>query len=357
MPSISSPVAARARASVIPVTPFVPVIDLSSARGGDRQARLRTAQAIGRACETSGFLAIVGHGVQAGCIEEMYRAIKQMFALPEADKTALMSAPDDPLMRGFGREGSLAASNAAASVEDERALPDLSQTWTYNRLGEPGATGFGELGATGLTSGADPRLRGPNHWPRIRGFASAVRAYYGAMEDLAQELMRLFALALDLPENWFDDKIDKHMTNLTANYYPAQRRAPMPGQLRKGQHSDWGSLTVLYQDDAPGGLQVWNKQGRWVDVPAIPGSFVVNIGDLMAVWTNDRWVSTVHRVINPPREHADRERYSVPFFHQPNFDARIECIPTCTGPGRPARYEPVCSGPYILEKFRRAYGQ
>jgi isopenicillin N synthase-like dioxygenase len=349
MPRISSPVAAEARASVTHVTPFVPVIDLSSARGGDRKARLRTARAIGRACETSGFLAAVGHGVQAECIDGMYRAAKQLFALPKADKTALMSTPDDPLMRGFGREGSLAASNAAASVQDERALPDLSETWTYNRLGEPGATG--------LPPGADPRLREPNRWPQIQHFASAVRAYYGAMEELALELMRLFALALDLPEKWFDDKVDKHMTNLTANYYPAQRRAPMPGQLRKGQHSDWGSLTVLYQDDAPGGLQVWNKQGRWVDVPAIAGSFVVNIGDLMAVWTNDRWVSTVHRVVNPPREQADRERYSVPFFHQPNFDAGIECIPTCTGPGRPARYEPVYSGEYILEKFRRAYGE
>jgi isopenicillin N synthase-like dioxygenase len=150
------------------------------------------------------------------------------------------------------------------------------------------------------------------------------------MERLAAEIMRLFALALDLPENWFDDKVDEHMTNLTANYYPAQIVPPRPGQLRKGQHSDWGSLTILYQDDAPGGLQVLGKGGTWV--------------------------STVHRVVNPPRDVANTERYSGAFFHQPNFDARIECIPTCTGPSNPPRYAPTYSGEYIVDKFRRAYG-
>jgi isopenicillin N synthase-like dioxygenase len=268
--------------------------------------------------------------------------------LPREEKVALMSDRDDPLMKGFGREGSLAASSEDASVEHERALPDLSETYTYNRLGEPGATG--------LPEDVDPKLRLPNKWPDLPGFDPAIRTYYGAAEDLALELMRLFALALDLPEDWFDDKVDRHMTNLTANYYPGQPVAPQEGQLRKGQHSDWGSLTILYQDGAPGGLQVLDKSEQWVDVPAIKDSFVVNIGDLMAVWTNDKWVSTVHRVVNPPREHAHRERFSMPFFHQPNFDARIECIPTCAGPDDPPRYEPVLSGEYIMEKFRRAYG-
>jgi isopenicillin N synthase-like dioxygenase len=330
------------------VAGYVPVIDLTSARSGDPDARLRVARALGCACEQSGFLGIVGHGVPERTISAMYDAIQRLFRLPQAEKLALLSDPDDPLMRGFGREGSLAASNDHASVVDERALPDLSETYTYNRLGEPGATG--------LPNGTDPRLRMPNKWPELAGFAEAIRGYYAAAEDLAVELMRLFALALDLPESWFDGKVDQHMTNLTANYYPGQPNAPQDGQLRKGQHSDWGSLTILYQDGAPGGLQVLDKAGRWLDVPAIGGSFVVNIGDLMALWTNGRWVSTVHRVVNPPREQAHRERFSMPFFHQPNFDALIECIPTCTSLTNPPRYEPVRSGEYIMEKFRRAYG-
>ncbi|GAA3028910.1 isopenicillin N synthase family dioxygenase [Actinokineospora globicatena] len=337
------------KAPVTLIDGYVPVIDLSSAREGDERARALVAKTLGRVCETSGFLAIVGHGVPQERIDEMYRATREFFALADERKLALVSTPDDPLMRGFGRQGSLAASNSDASVEQERDLPDLSQTYTYNRLGEPN-------GPT-LPEGSNPLLTTPNLWPELPGFAEAYRAYYASMEDLATELMRLFALALDLPENWFDDKVDDHMTNLTANYYPAQLVPPKPGQLRKGQHSDWGSLTILYQDDAPGGLQVLDKVGEWVDVPAIEGSFVVNIGDLMAIWTNDRWVSTVHRVVNPAPELAAKERFSVPFFHQPNYGALIECIPTCTAPGNPPRYAPVYSGEYIMEKFRRAYGE
>ncbi|NGO12050.1 isopenicillin N synthase family oxygenase [Streptomyces sp. HC44] len=327
---------------------YVPVIDLSSALGGTAGARQAVADAIGAACEDSGFLVVVGHGVPEASISGMYEATRQFFALPHEQKEALRSDAHDPLMRGFGRQGSLAASNAEASVAEERSRPDLSETFTYNRLGEGHDNS--------LPAGVDERLRLPNKWPRLPGFCEAYRDYYGRMEDLAFEIMRLFALALQLPEHWFDHKVDRHMTNLTANYYPAQPVAPAPGQLRKGVHSDWGSLTILYQDDAPGGLQVQDRQGEWRDAPVIPGSFVINIGDLMAIWTNNKWVSTIHRVVNPPREFSHRERYSIPFFHQPNFDTLIECIPTCTTPGNPPRHEPVLSGEYIMEKFRRAYG-
>ena len=324
---------------------YVPVIDLSSARGQGPEARLAVARTLGTCCETSGFFAIVGHGVPAAAVYDMYEANRRFFALPAEQKAALRSAPDDPLMRGFGREGSVAAATAGAQA---RALPDLAETFIYNRLGEPGVAR--------LPACADPMFAAPNLWPGLPGFAAAYRRYYALMEDLAQEIMRLFALALDLPETWFDDKIDDHLTNLVANYYPAQIIPPAPGQLRKGQHSDWGSVTVLYQDAAPGGLQVLDKAGQWLDVPFVNGSFVVNIGDLLAIWTNDRWVSTVHRVVNPPRKHAGRERYSIPFFHQPNFDALIECIPTCTGAGNPPRHPPVRSGEYLQHKLRLAFG-
>ncbi|GES33549.1 2-oxoglutarate and iron-dependent oxygenase domain-containing protein [Streptomyces angustmyceticus] len=335
------------RSPITVVDGYVPVIDLASALGGDAADRRAVADAIGETCETSGFLVVVGHGVPAETLTRMYDATREFFALPQEQKEALRSDARDPLMRGFGRKGSLAASNADATVEEERARPDLSETFTYNRLGDPGDTSLPP------TAGAGLRL--PNKWPALPGFEDAYRAYYARMEDLAVEIMRLFALALRLPEDWFDAKVDRHMTNLTANYYPAQPVAPDPGQLRKGVHSDWGSLTLLYQDDAPGGLQVRDKNGDWLDVPVIPGSFVVNIGDLMAIWTNDTWVSTVHRVVNPPREFSHRERFSMPFFHQPNFDTLIECIPTCTGPDTPPKYAPVLSGEYIMDKFRRAY--
>ncbi|MDH6135822.1 isopenicillin N synthase-like dioxygenase [Kitasatospora sp. MAA4] len=341
---------ATTAAPVTLVDGYVPVIDLSGARIGDPDRRALVAETIDKVCRTSGFLVIAGHGVPEATITEMYRATREFFALAAEEKNALRSEPGDPLMRGFGRQGSLAASNPDAAVEAERALPDLSETYTINRLGQP-------EGARSLPAEADPRLGSPNLWPDLPGFAEAYLAYYRAMEELAGELMRLFALGLGLPEGWFDDKIDQHMTNLTANYYPAQQVAPEPGQLRKGAHSDWGSLTILYQDSAPGGLQVLDRAAdRWLDVPVVEGSFVVNIGDLMAIWTNNAWVSTVHRVVNPPRALAHTERYSVPFFHQPNYTALIECISTCTDESNPPRHWPVRSGAYIMGKFSRAYG-
>ncbi|MBB4891577.1 isopenicillin N synthase-like dioxygenase [Streptomyces olivoverticillatus] len=341
------PAAAGARPITL-VDGYVPVIDVSGARQGDPARRLQVAKAIGEVCETSGFMAIVGHGVPQTRIRDVYEATRTFFALPDAVKQGLLADPADPLMRGFGHKGNLAAANSGVDAEQERRLADLSETYTYNRLGE--------TGARGIPATAPAELRLPNKWPDLPGFREAFTAYYTAMEELAQELMRLFALALDLPEHWFDDKIDQHMTNLTANYYPGQENPPEPGQLRKGVHSDWGSLTILYQDGAPGGLQVLDKGGEWVDVPAINGSFVINIGDLMAFWTNYRWVSTVHRVVNPPRDVATRKRYSVPFFLQPNYDAPIECIPTCTGPGNPPRHPATTSGAYLTGKLSAAYG-
>jgi isopenicillin N synthase-like dioxygenase len=158
-----------------------------------------------------------------------------------------------------------------------------------------------------------------------------------------------------LPEDYFEPAIDRHITNLCLNYYPPRRTPPLPGQLRRGAHTDYGSLTILHQDDAPGGLQV-RVSDDWADVPHIPGSYVINIGDLMARWTNDRWVSTVHRVINPAAADAGRERLSIPFFHQPNHDALIECLPSCATEARPPRYAPVTSGEWVRRQTRRQVG-
>ncbi|MGW8725589.1 isopenicillin N synthase family dioxygenase [Streptomyces sp. NPDC055808] len=348
-----SPAAGRPGATTddIPVTlahGYVPVIDISSARKGDPYRRLQVARAIGGVCETSGFMAITGHGVPESRIQDVYEATKRFFALPARTKRRLLADPADPLMRGFGVEGNLGAANDGVDAERTRELADLSETYTYNRLGDVGATGIPDDGRRGLVT--------LNKWPVLDGFREAYLAYYREMETLARELARLMALALELPENWFEDKIDHHISNMTANYYPGQENPPQPGQLRKGVHSDWGLLTVLYQDGAPGGLQVRDKSGAWVDVPAVEGTFVVNIGDLMAVWTNDRWVSTVHRVVNPPREVAHRERYSIPFFLQPNYTAPIECIPTCSGPDNPPRHPSTTSGEYLVGKLSAAYG-
>jgi isopenicillin N synthase-like dioxygenase len=130
---------------------------------------------------------------------------------------------------------------------------------------------------------------------------------------------------------------------------------PEPGQLRAGAHTDYGTLTVLLPENKPGGLQVRGADGSWRDIHAMPGSFVVNLGDLMAYWTNDRWCSTLHRVVNPPPEaHGISARLSLAFFHQPNHDARIECLPSCVDAAHPAKYPATTSGAHLLSKTSKA---
>jgi isopenicillin N synthase-like dioxygenase len=182
--------------------------------------------------------------------------------------------------------------------------------------------------------------------------APAGEAYYRRANRLANDLMGLFALALDLPEDFFLDKLDKNMSALRIIRYPEQHEAPLPGQLRSGAHTDYGTLTILMSDRAAGGLQAQHRDGYWVDIVPEPDSYVVNIGDVMQIWTNDRWVSTLHRVVNPPAEVATRaRRHSVPFFHQPNYDALIETLPSCHGPGNPARYQPFTYGEHWMRKW------
>ncbi len=133
------------------------------------------------------------------------------------------------------------------------------------------------------------------------------------------------------------------------NHYPAQAAAPVAGQLRAGAHTDYGLLTILNSENASGGLQVQTRAGDWIDVETEPDTFVVNIGDLLMRWTNDRWVSNTHRVVNPPAEEAARPRLSIAFFHHPNYDTRIECL----APEGQAKYPPVGSGEYRELKYRQ----
>jgi isopenicillin N synthase-like dioxygenase len=195
----------------------------------------------------------------------------------------------------------------------------------------------------------------PNVWPEgIDGFEATMSEYYRRMEALSATLMRVFAVALDLPEDFFAPAIDRHITSFAVNYYPLQKVPPRPGQLRAGAHSDYGSLTVLKTQDVPGGLQVRDISGAWRDVAPVPGAFIINIGDLMAQWTNDRWVSTLHRVVNPPAEvAADSRRISLVFFHQPNDDAPVACLPSCQSADNPPKYAPTTSGEHLMTKIRK----
>jgi len=325
----------------------VPVIDLAGTRPLEGQvmdpgARERAARAIDQACRDIGFLIIDGHGVDPAVTAAAFEAAFGFFDAPDAVK--LSAVPPDGRVRGYTPMHRQAL---ARSLEQDTP-PDLFERF--------------RMGAFDLPDDDYHRQRvagwfAPNVWPTARpDLRVALERYYRAMEDLAADLMRLFALALHLPEAYFQDKIDRHISSLCVNHYPAPCGPPLPEQWRAGAHTDYGSLTIVAPTVAPGCLQVRRRDGAWLEVQPQPGQFIVNIGDLMAQWTNDRWVSTLHRVGNPPPgSEASSRRLSLVFFHQPNDDAMVACLPSSLAAGEQPRYAPITSGEHLRLKITRQF--
>jgi isopenicillin N synthase-like dioxygenase len=276
--------------------------------------------------------------VPANITDALRAKAHAFFALPLTEKRNA-THPDPATPRGYRALGL----EALAQGNDRTTPPDLKEYYHFGRQtwsDDPYYTGR-----------AGRRYFIPNLWPRHpAGFAEAAASYYAAMEKLVLLLMRLAALGLGLDEHFFDSKIDKHITAMRINFYPEQSSNPEPGQLRAGAHTDYGTFTILNGENVPGGLEVLTRKGDWIEVETDPNTFVVNIGDLLMRWTNDRWISNTHRVANPPKAlAAQSKRLSIAFFHQPNYDAMIECI----APAGHAKYLPVLSGHYRDQKYRQ----
>jgi len=315
----------------------VPVIDLTPARLGGSTERRRVADAIDAACREIGFFSITGHGVPDRVVDELRRRAHEFFALPLAQKLAARH-PVAGTNRGYHPLGGEALSLA----NDEAAPPDLKE---FFHIGPVDATGDSYY-----TGDQGRRHFEPNTWPAAPdGFAPAATAYYRAMSHLVVFLMRLAALALEVDERFFDDKVDRSIGTMRLNYYPAETVPARPGQLRASPHTDYGGFTILSGEDVPGGLQVRTRGGAWIDVPTRPTTFVVNIGDLLMRWTNDRWLSNLHQVVNPPVDGPARPRLSIAFFSHPNHDVLVECLPS----QGPAKHPPVRSGEYRDHKYAK----
>jgi isopenicillin N synthase-like dioxygenase len=309
----------------------LPVIDVSSfAPGaGASAASDEVATAIDRACRETGFLLIAGHGIARDTRDAMFDQIRRFFALPVERKEAIAIGKSN-CHRGY-------VGVATESLDDANTMAgDLKETLD-----------------TGLDHGPDhpevlagTPLHGPNQLPDLDGFAEVYRQYRAEAIAAAERVQRGLARALGMPDNFFVDA-GETMYHLRFVHYPPQDRLPpAAGQLGCGAHTDYGTTTLL-ADDGVGGLQVMRRDGTWIDVVARDDLYVCNLGDLLAIWTNDRWVSNPHRVINP----AHQDRYSIPLFVTPPFHMRIECLPTCLAPGEKPKYEPLLSGPYLLSRF------
>ncbi len=319
----------------------VPVIDIGPFHRGSAAGKRSVAEAVDTACRTVGFLVVSGHGVPRADIDDAFAAGRAFFDLAESEKRRCV-APGALRFLGYTAPRTR---NLAATLGEERP-PDLREIFTVGPS-ERFAPDFDGL------PGVDD-LYAPNLWPdRPEGFEAVHLRLYERMESLAERMMRIFAVALDLPETYFADKIDRHFSPLGSFHYPGLTGPPEPGQLRCGAHTDFGGVTLLAMDDAGGngGLQIRRPDGGWEDVTAGPGQLVLNIGDMMARWTNDRWKSTLHRVAVPPRDDAGVRRQSIGYFLHPNYDAEVRCLETCVSPGEPPRYPPVTAGSEMYKKL------
>lgn len=307
----------------------LPVIDLAPIFGADLDAKAKLAADLRRACTEVGFFYIKNHGVPQTVIDGAFDTAARYFAQPDEAKMDIHVAKSRN-NRGY-----------AAMLEentDPTARGDLHESWDMAL----------EVPADDPDVLAGKVLYGPNQWPvGDAAFKDSVEAYYAEMIKLSHNLLHAFALSLELEERHFDAMVDKPLATLRLLHYPPQFGEIDEKQIGIGAHSDYECFTILAQGGGIEALQVLNSDGDWVAAPPLPGHFVVNVGDQMARWTNDLFASTVHRAIN----RSGNERYSIPFFFGPNYDAMIEPLESCVDAEHPAKYEPISSGDYVNGRF------
>jgi len=308
---------------------LVPVIDLDASGAPER---------VDAACRAVGFMSVVGHGVPRDVIETMVQATDEFFALPLEEKLRYRS-PSAHINRGYAAKGS---EGLTYSLGVGDRPPDLFEAFNIGPEHLP----------RGVPAGR-PEFA-PNIWPeRPAQLKDGLVAYFAAVSTLARRITSVMALALGLDGRSFEDKTDHSTDTLRVNHYERApgEPDPAPGQQRMGAHTDYGILTVLYADRAPG-LEIVGPDGEWHGVQPSEGAFLVNLGDLLAEWTNDRWRSTLHRVVPPPPSvTGPAVRRSMAFFHDGNYDAVIECLPTCTSADNPPRYPRVVAGEHLMAKL------
>ncbi len=320
---------------------LVPLVDIGGWEQGDPAVRDAIAAEVDAGASTVGFLQIAGHGVAPERVAAMLDAADRIFALPAEAKAALVPPPH--INRGYAPVGSESLTYSLG-VDSP---PDLFEAFNIGPDRVPADDPVYAAQLEGVFA--------PNWWPEgLDAERRALVAYFDDVAALARRLTRIFAVALGMPEDFFVDKTDHSTDTLRLNNYV---RTPggsglLPGQVRMGAHTDYGIVTVLYGDRVPG-LEIVAPDGEWCPVVPGEGAFLINLGDLLAQWTNDRWRSTVHRVVPPAGDGLARRR-SAAFFHDGNYDARVVCLPTCVAEGASPRYPPVLAGDHLMAKVMSA---
>jgi len=310
----------------------LPVIDISGLKSPDAAIRQAVGDQIRSACLDLGFMYIVGHGVSAETRAAVFDEAAAFFALAEDRKLAL------DMNNSIGNAGYEAL---RAQTLESGAPPDLKEGFY---IGEELAPDHPRVLAGGFNLG-------PNQWPAgAPGFRKVMSAYYDEMLALGETLMRGVALSLRLEEDFFEDFCTEPLAGLRLLHYPPQPANAHPDEKGCGAHTDFGGITMLMQDDN-GGLQVMGADGEWLHAPPLANSYIVNLGDMVARWTNDRYRSTLHRVVN----FSGRERYSIPFFYSGRLSHEVAALPGCLGEDETPKYPPTTVEAHMREMYARTY--
>jgi len=302
----------------------IPVFDLR----GFGTGRRKLAEQAGRAYREFGFCGFINHGLPDAVVSDAYAVFRRFFALPEEVKLKYRSAVGG--QRGYTPFG----------VEQARdqSVPDLKEFWHVGR----------EMGEENPW----PGILEPNQWPaEITGFRDKTCTLFRSLDELGNRVLQLIAMSLGIAPDWFELRVNQGNSILRAIHYPPISDKATPA-VRAARHEDINLITLLIGSNQEG-LQVLSRGGAWIPVTSIPGTIIVNMGDMMKRLTNDVLPSTPHRVVNPPGSRSDESRYSIPFFMHPNPDFLIETLPECVSSERPNRYpDPIRSNDFLMQRLR-----
>ena len=320
----------------------IPTIDIAPFRSGED--RETVAAQVAEACERIGFLIVSGHGIPESTIENAFERSRAFFDQAQADKDHWH--PTGPSrQRGYHAF----ATRGLAYTLGEDAPPDLRETFFLGPVDDH-STHFAKLEAAS-------NAYAPNLYPTApENAAEALIEIYRAYERVSEDLLRIFAVALGQSDDFFTRHSSRHFSILSSHHYPPLREVPKPGQLRTGAHTDFGAFTVLAMTEADGGLEVRMPDGNWLGLRPRAGALVVNLGDMMARWTNGRWTSTLHRVANPKDlKSAASRRQTIGYFMHPDFDAEVRAVPSCVPSGETAKFPPISAGEHIAQKITASH--
>ncbi|MEH2239803.1 isopenicillin N synthase family dioxygenase [Nostoc sp.] len=291
----------------------IPVIDLTAFTTGNTITRQTVIKQIYQACHEIGFMYLQNSKISKDLIRQVFTHSKSFFNLPLEVKQKQAWSDE------FSNTGYV-------GLERERLDPnkpgDLKEAFNVNKQA-------------------------------VVGIDTSILAFYDSCTELANTILQAFPLALELPEDFFITRHNQQNHTLRLLHYPPLQTPQKPGQVRAGEHCDYGSITLLFQDDV-GGLEVQTASGEWIAAPAIPDTMVVNTGDLMQRWTNNIFCSTKHRVMIPGDNRVNQSRYSIAFFCHPNDDTKIACLESCQKEQSPI-YPPILAGEYLLSRLQATY--